>query len=693
LTLAGGTFEGFGVTITNNVVAQNGSTTTVQLSGAGDVNLNGNLSGGGTLNAQYGAGSGTHTIALAGNNSSFTGTYTAANNNSVRYSFNSTNAGSSNAVWVLNNYGPANNSGIGFGLGTGILYFGALSGNGGMRGTATLNIGGLNTNATWSGNISANNGTISVVKSGTGTEIFSAANTYSGTTEVRNGTLIVSNTLASSAVTVDAADGPAFLAGVGTISHLVTLTKASAYTAGINLSNGFAGTLTLSGGLTLNSGNVLSFDVAGAASSDQIAITGAVNLPSSGTVTVNLNNIGVSGAATIKLIGVTSGSVAMDYTKFNLATTAPSGFTWSLQNDSDGYSLDLVIAPTAPANAFWNGAVSANWSAANSGSSYNWVTTAGGGTSSGKPGKGTAAILSGNSPVLHNSTMDAAFEVGSLEFNDPAGTTISDSGSHSLQVDGSLTVDSGAGAVAINVGSYVLTNNAATIANNSASTLTIGSPISGAYMLTINSSGSGATTLAGNNSYTGGTTVSAGTLVLSGNNPSVTGATTVNTNGVLQLQNAGAIVSSALTLNNGATLNLRANTDTTFATASIAGIANSGIVSINADQITSGGGNGSHTLALTNSVSLGANATLNVSAGSGDTLALGNISIAAGNAYTETVSNNATGTMVTIAGVTASGVYDYFGFSGDGNIAVLGTMLDTAMLCRNLLISGASVRG
>jgi hypothetical protein len=49
--------------------------------------------------------------------------------------------------------------------------------------------------------------------------------------------------------------------------------------------------------------------------------------------------------------------------------------------------------------------------------------------------------------------------------------------------------------------------------------------------------------------------------------------------------------------------------------------------------------------------------------------------------------------MVTIAGVTASGVYDYFGFSGDGNIAVLGTMLDTAMLCRNLLISGASVRG
>jgi len=612
LTLAGGTFEGFGVTITNNVVAQNGATATVQLSGAGDLNLNGNFSGGGTINAQYGAGSGTHTIALGGNNSNFTGTFTAANNNSLRYSFNSTNAGSSNAVWVLNNYQPANNSGIGFGGGAGTYYFGALSGNGGMRGNATLNIGGLNTNATWSGNISANAGTINVVKSGTGTEIFSAANAYNGTTEVRNGTLIVSNTLSSSAVTVDAADGTAALGGAGTISHLVTLTNAGTYSAGINLSNGVAGTLTLSAGLMLNSGNVLTFDVAGASSSDQIAVTGAVNLPSSGTVTVNLSNIGISGAATIKLISVTSGSVAMDYTKFNLTTTAPSGYAWSLQNDSDGYSLDLVIAPTAPAAAYWNGAVSANWSAADSGSSYNWVTTAGGGTSSGKPGIGTAVIFSDSSPVIHNSTLDAAFNIGSLEFNDASGTTIADSGAHAMVVYSSLTVDSAAGPVAINVGHYVLTNNTANIANNSSSALSISSPISGAYLLTINGSGSGATTLSGSNSYTGGTTVSAGTLVLSGNNTSATGATSVS--GTLQLQNTNAIASSALTLNNGGTLQLRSDVSTTFANAGIGNLASGGTFNFDVSNLTT---SASQTLTLSGAINSSSTATetINVSGG------------------------------------------------------------------------------
>ena len=254
-------------------------------------------------------------------------------------------------------------------------------------------------------------------------------------------------------------------------------------------------------------------NVAGVSTTDKIAVTGGVTLPSSGTVTVNLSNIGVAGAATIKLISATTGT--MDYTKFTLATAAPTGFSWQLQNDSDTHSLDLVITPNAPVTAYWNGAVSANWSDADSGSSYNWVTTAGGGTSSGKPGIGTAVLFSDNSPVLHNSTLDAAFEIGSLELKDASGTTISDSGSHALTIDSSLTVDSGAGTVNVNVGSYVLGSGTATIANNSGSALNISSPISGAYTLTVNGSGAGTTTLSGANSHSG-TAVQNGTLALSG---------------------------------------------------------------------------------------------------------------------------------------------------------------------------------
>jgi fibronectin-binding autotransporter adhesin len=72
-------------------------------------------------------------------------------------------------------------------LGSGAIYDNFISG------TKTLTIGAQNDGGNWAGNIDSS-ATLNVVKQGTGTEIFSAANTYVGNTTVAGGTLTISST-------------------------------------------------------------------------------------------------------------------------------------------------------------------------------------------------------------------------------------------------------------------------------------------------------------------------------------------------------------------------------------------------------------------------------------------------------------------------------------------------------------------
>jgi autotransporter-associated beta strand protein len=111
----------------------------------------------------------------------------------------------------------------------------------GVAGSSTLNVGGV-----------LHNGyqfTGTIIKSGTGTMVLSAANTYTGSTTVSNGTLLVNGSLASGA-TINGGT----LAGSGTLGGAVTVNAGGTLAAGAAL-NGI-GTLTLGGNLTLN-GNVL----------------------------------------------------------------------------------------------------------------------------------------------------------------------------------------------------------------------------------------------------------------------------------------------------------------------------------------------------------------------------------------------------------------------------------------------------
>ncbi len=130
-------------------------------------------------------------------------------------------------------------------------------------------------------------GTAGLSVDGPGTVVLGAANTYSGTTDVLAGTLLVNNPTGSGTgsgtVTVGAG---ATLGGNGSIGGLALIE------AGAHLAPGISpGTLTFNGGLTLQDGAILDFELGTA--SDLVDITGGTFTGAgTGGVTLNLSDAG-----------------------------------------------------------------------------------------------------------------------------------------------------------------------------------------------------------------------------------------------------------------------------------------------------------------------------------------------------------------------------------------------------------------
>ena len=143
----------------------------------------------------------------------------------------------------------------------------ALQGGGiitaGYYASKTLTIGAANGSGTLSGTLTNNTrdggNPLSLTKVGTGTQVLSGGNGYTGATTVSAGTLLVNSpgSLASgSAVTV--ASG-ATLGGNGTIAGVVTNTAGGILSPGTN----GVGTMTLNGNLVLKAGSTNTFVVNG----------------------------------------------------------------------------------------------------------------------------------------------------------------------------------------------------------------------------------------------------------------------------------------------------------------------------------------------------------------------------------------------------------------------------------------------
>ena len=287
------------------------------------------------------------------------------------------------------------------GLTSGGMKIGSIEGSGAyFLGGHTLTVGGNGLSTTVSGAIAdggRNGGSGgSLVVTGPGTLSLNGPNTYTGTTTINGGTVLVNGSIASTAL-VTVSSGAA-LGGMGTIAGPVTVnSSATLLHGGSNLPE----TLTV-GALNLQSGSSVSFQLgtpntAGGGINDFTVVNG--NLTLSG-VTVNLAGLVGFSAGTYELFSYTG---TLNGTTLNLGTL-PAGFNASnltLQT-STAHEVDLVVTG-GPVLQFWNGSTTtadgvihggaASWD----NSTQNWTNAT-----------GTAAAVWGQS--------QAVFSTGSARF-------------------------------------------------------------------------------------------------------------------------------------------------------------------------------------------------------------------------------------------------------------------------------------
>jgi len=361
ITLAGGTWSFTNnLTITNVIYVPTNTTTAISESFAGvSMILSGNIAGGGNLNTSSSANYGG--VQLSGDNSGYFGTFTVNNNTSQRFRFLTATAGSSNALWVLNN-NTSDGQGANFGNGT--LYFGALSGGGQFRqdiasSTSTLEIGALNMDTTFSGIIyQASTGDIFAVnKVGTGTLTFTGANNYSGLTAVKAGRLLINQNHTG--------------AGGFTVSSSATLCITNAVPS--NMAD--LGALTLNSGTTLEFQNVSNLTSA-LADTTSLTVSGAAQVLITGTNYLVIGN-------TYPLL-TNSGTMAGFA---NLALQMPFGYGGTLVSNANQILLAVTLlppVPAAPTNLIATAGdtqVTLNWSASAGATGYNvQQSTTNGGT-------------------------------------------------------------------------------------------------------------------------------------------------------------------------------------------------------------------------------------------------------------------------------------------------------------------------
>jgi fibronectin-binding autotransporter adhesin len=442
----------------------------------------------------------------------------------------------------------------------------------------------------FSGNISSDTFGASspVVKTGNGLVILSGSNnTYAGGTLVNAGLLLAANggngsATGSGPVTVAAGaslgNSPTLGGTIGgSTSGVVTVTG-----SGILIPGG-AGTaglpLNIMGGLALGNNSIVNFDFAGGGNTDQILVAGTLNLPSTGTVTINLNDLG----------GLTDGLKLFGFSSLNnwsaarLVVGSAPGPASEYSFVDKGTEIDLQIS-SGVSNLTWTGVSSGAWdvlgaqnfskagvSAAfhngdnvfftDSGQNTSSIVISGTGVTpgsvefdntagnavysiSGAPISGSTGIniLGGGLVTLGSSnsfTGPVAVSNGTLAVTSPAavgsasGVTLGNPGdgttSAALQFTGS------ANAFGLNITLAAATSGATRTIDTGTNTVNISGQISGGGGLI--KTGAGVLALNATASYSGGTTLNSGTIALGvSNGLPVGGAVALSNSNPVQLQ-------------------------------------------------------------------------------------------------------------------------------------------------------------
>ena len=373
-------------------------------------------------------------------------------------------------------------------LGSGTL--GTVTGSGGWSSALPMTLTAATTPSfdTTGGNISLTgilSGGGSLTKAGANTLTLNAAESYTGATAVKAGTLALgaSGTLATTPV-ISLVSGGVFdisaagftlgsaqvLTGGRTASPATDINGNLTSSGTINIAGtGTNGTLTINGNLSLTGGN-LAYDLG--ASSDQIALSGTAALSLTGTTTIQPVSGLVDGTYTLinNIASVTAGAPA----NLALAGGAPRGATAVFAVAAP--AVTLTVSGTAPSSLVWRGTNGPNWDV----STINWD---------------------------NSSVADRFYSMDNVSFDDSGLAPVSLVGTlypSTVAVNGSSinNVFGGSGSIA----------GAATLSMNGGSTLTISNA----------------------NSFTGGTTINAGTVKVANSSALGVGPLSM-TGGVLDL--------------------------------------------------------------------------------------------------------------------------------------------------------------
>jgi autotransporter-associated beta strand protein len=197
--------------------------------------------------------------------------------------------------------------------------------------TVQVDNGAAAVDATLSGVLAGGSG---LTKTGTGTLLLPAANTYFGETTINAGTLLVNGSIDSYLVTVNAA---ATLGGSGTLAGSVTLNGTVSPGASV-------GTLT-SGSQSWNGGGACVFELSSAVNS-----AGMDRLNINGTLDVQANS---GGLFTLKLTSMANNNTPGLVPDFNTG----SNYTWVVATASGGIlnfdATAFAIDTSAFSNAFY----------------------------------------------------------------------------------------------------------------------------------------------------------------------------------------------------------------------------------------------------------------------------------------------------------------------------------------------------